>query len=112
MGNSSYLMEFIAVATAATFATRVIPFLFFERHTDHPLVQHLGKFLPATVMALLATIFLQRSANWSASLPGLDALIPGILVVVVHLWRRNALLSIAMGTVSYMAIQQFGILGN
>lgn len=112
MGDTSYLAAFIAVATAATFATRVIPFLFFERHTDHPLVQHLGKFLPAAVMALLATIFLQRSANWSANLPGLDALIPGILVVVVHLWRRNALVSIAVGTASYMAIQQLGILGN
>lgn len=112
MGNSSYLAAFIAIATVATFATRVIPFLFFERHTDHPLVQHLGKFLPAAVMALLATIFLQRSANWSADLPGLDALIPGILVVAVHLWRRNALVSIAVGTASYMAIQQLGILGN
>lgn len=112
MAESSYLAAFIAVATIATFATRVIPFLFFERHTDHQLIQHLGKFLPAAVMALLATIFLQRSANWAASLPGFDALLPGILVVVIHLWYRNALISIAVGTASYMAIQQFGLMGT
>lgn len=108
MANQYYLAAFIAVSALATFATRVVPFLFFERHTEHPLVQHIGRYLPAAVMALLAIIFLQRSANWSASLPGLDALLPGLLVVVIHLWRRNALLSIALGTAAYMTIQQTG----
>lgn len=112
MAESAYLAAFIAVATVATLATRVIPFLFFERHTDHPLVQHLGKYLPAAVMALLATIYLQRSASWSANIPGLDALLPGIFVVLVHLWYRNALVSIATGTASYMAIQQLGLLAG
>lgn len=112
MADQVYLAAFIAVATLATFATRVIPFLFFERHTEHPLVQHLGRYLPAAVMALLAVIFLQRSANWSNSFPGLDAVLPGLLVAAVHLWRRNALLSIAAGTAAYMAIQQTGLPGT
>lgn len=112
MDDAGYVAAFIAVATIATFATRVIPFLFFERHTDHPLVKHLGRYLPAAVMALLATVFLQRSANWNADVPGLDALIPGLIVVGIHLWRRNALLSIAAGTASYMVIQQTGFLAG
>ncbi|HLT13149.1 MAG TPA: AzlD domain-containing protein [Marinobacter sp.] len=112
MTESSYLAAFIAVSALATFATRVVPFLFFERHTEHPLIRHLGRFLPAAVMALLATVFLQRSADWNAGLPGLNALIPGLLVVVIHLWRGNALLSIAAGTVAYMAIQQTGLLAS
>ncbi|WP_336368236.1 branched-chain amino acid transporter permease [Marinobacter sp. C2H3] len=106
----AYLLSFIAVAALATFATRVIPFLFLTRHTDHPLIQHLGRYLPAAVMALLATVFLQRSADWSATVPGADALIPGLLVVFVHLWRHNALLSIAAGTAAYMVIRQTGVL--
>lgn len=108
MAEHYYLAAFIAVSALATLATRMVPFLFFERHTEHPLVQHIGRYLPAAVMALLAIIFLQRSANWSASLPGLDALLPGLLVVVIHLWRRNALFSIALGTAAYMIIQQTG----
>lgn len=112
MTESSYLAAFIAVSALATFATRVVPFLFFERHTEHPLIRHLGRFLPAAVMALLATVFLQRSADWNAGLPGLNALIPGLLVVAIHLWRGNALLSIAAGTVAYMAIQQTGLLAG
>lgn len=106
MTDGLYITAFIAVTALATFATRVVPFLFFHRHTEHPLIQHLGRFLPAAVMALLATVFIQRSADWQASLPGLDALLPGLLVIVTHLWRRNALLSIAVGTAAYMAIQQ------
>lgn len=109
MDESLYLGLFIAVAAVATFATRVIPFLFFERHTEHPLVRHLGRYLPAAVMALLATVFLQRSADWSGAWFGLDALLPGALVIVVHLWRRNALFSIAAGTACYMLIQQAGL---
>ncbi|MFP3978591.1 branched-chain amino acid transporter permease [Marinobacter sp. KMM 10035] len=110
MSDTVYLTAFIAVAAAATFATRIIPFLFFERHTEHPLVKHLGRFLPAAVMALLATVFLQRSADWDAFLPGFDAILAGALVVIVHLWRRNALLSIAAGTATYMVIRQSGLL--
>ncbi|MFN2359679.1 MAG: branched-chain amino acid transporter permease [Marinobacter sp.] len=110
MAESWYLTGFIAVATVATFATRVIPFLFFQRHTEHPLVRHLGRYLPAAVMALLATVFLQRSATWSNALPGLDALVPAIMVVAIHLWRRNALLSIASGTIAYMVIVQLNLI--
>lgn len=105
-----YLAGFIAVATVATFATRVIPFLFFHRHTEHPLVLHLGRYLPAAVMALLATVFLHRSATWNNALPGLDALLPAILVVAIHLWRRNALLSIVSGTMAYMIILQLNLI--
>jgi len=108
MTDATYIAAFIAVTAAATFATRVVPFIFFHRHTDHPLVKHLGRFLPAAVMALLATVFLQRSASWQASLPGVDALLAGTLVLLIHLWRRNALLSIAAGTLTYMAMQQSG----
>lgn len=110
MADNWYLAGFIAVAAAATFATRVIPFLFFQRHTEHPLIRHLGRYLPAAVMALLATVFLQRSATWNNALPALDALMPAVLVVAIHLWRRNALLSIAAGTIAYMAILQLNLL--
>jgi len=110
MSETVYLSVFIAVAAVATFATRIIPFLFFERHTEHPLIKHLGRFLPAAVMALLATVFLQRSGDWAATVPGADAILAGALVGIIHLWRRNALLSIATGTAAYMLIRQTDIL--
>lgn len=110
MDSTTYIIAFIAVATAATFLTRVIPFLFLSRHHEHPLLLHIGRYLPAAVMALLVVVFLLRSANWTAPAFGADALIPCALVAALHLWRRNALLSIVAGTAAYMAIQQGGLL--
>ena len=108
MTDGTYIALFIAVSALATFATRVVPFIFFHRHTEHPLIRHLGRYLPAAVMALLATVFLKQSAHWDYSIPGLDALVAGFIVIGVHLWRRNALLSIALGTGLYMVFQQTG----
>ncbi|MDX1802002.1 MAG: AzlD domain-containing protein [Marinobacter sp.] len=107
MDDTLYLVAFIALSAAATFLTRVTPFLFLSRHSEHPFVLHLGRYLPAAVMALLVVIFLLRSADWSAPLFGTDALLPSALVIALHLWRRNALLSILAGTLSYMVIQQW-----
>lgn len=106
MDNTHYLVAFIALSAVATFLTRVTPFLFLSRHSDHPFILHLGRYLPAAVMSLLVVIFLLRSADWRPPLFGVDALLPSALVVVLHLWRRNALLSILAGTISYMVIRQ------
>lgn len=109
MDNTTYILAFIAVATVATFMTRVIPFLFLSRHHEHPLLLHIGRYLPAAVMALLVLVFLLRSANWTDPAFGADALIPSLVVILLHLWRRNALLSIVAGTAVYMAIQQTSV---
>lgn len=101
-----YLVSFILVAAVATFLTRLMPFAFLGKHSSHPLAQHLGRYLPAGIMAVLVAIFLPRAANWAAPVFGLDALVPAVLVVILHLWRRNALLSMLAGTICYMAIQQ------
>ncbi len=107
----SYMLAFIVTATVATFATRAIPFVFLARHHEHPLLLYIGRYLPAAVMSLLVVVFLVRSAHWSAPAFGLDALIPCLVVVVLHLWRRNALVSIVAGTLVYMVIQQTHWLG-
>ena len=112
MDNTAYILAFIAVATAATFATRVIPFLFLSRHHEHPLLLHIGRYLPAAVMALLVVVFLIQSASWKAPAFGIDALLPCAVVIALHLWRRNALLSIVAGTAVYMVIQQSGLFAS
>jgi len=101
-----YLTSFILVAALATFLTRVIPFVFLGKHSSHPLAQHLGRYLPAGIMAVLVAIFLPRAAHWQPPFFGLDALLPAALVVFLHLWRRNALFSMLAGTICYMVIQQ------
>ncbi|MDR9440808.1 MAG: AzlD domain-containing protein, partial [Halomonas sp.] len=51
--NGLDLLGFIAVCVAATFATRVLPFVALARHAEHPLILHLGRYLPPAVMMIL-----------------------------------------------------------
>jgi branched-subunit amino acid transport protein AzlD len=106
MPESWYLAAFILVTAAATLLTRLLPFVFLGHLNSHPLVQHLGRYLPAGIMALLVAIFLLRSGHWHAPAFGLDAVIPALLVLILHLWLRNALLSMLAGTLAYMLLQR------
>ncbi|MGE4532120.1 branched-chain amino acid transporter permease [Halomonas sp.] len=110
------LLLFIAVCALATFATRVIPFVALARHADHPLILHLGRYLPPAVMMILVIYALRDfrpllDGRLNAGGDGWPMILASLLVVVLHLWRRNALLSIIAGTGAYMAMVQLGWLG-
>ncbi|WP_458525695.1 branched-chain amino acid transporter permease [Onishia taeanensis] len=111
MPSSLALLGFISVCALATFATRVLPFIAFSRQADHPLVMHLGRYLPPAVMLILV-IYAMRdwrpltdgTANLGAN--GWPMLLAGLIVAGLQLWHRNALLSILAGTGVYMAMVQ------
>lgn len=103
-----YLILAIAVMTAATFATRALPFLLL-RERRHPLLLYLGRYLPPAVMTLLV-IYSVKDADWSSAPHGLPQLLAIALTAAMHLWRRNALLSIAAATGLFMWLQQSGLL--
>ena len=110
------LLLFIAVCALATFATRVIPFVALARHADHPLIIHLGRYLPPAVMMILVIYALRDfrpllDGRLNAGADGWPMILASLVVVVLHLWRRNALLSIIAGTGAYMAMVQLGWLG-
>lgn len=99
-----YLILAMLVMAAATFASRALPFIVL-RGGDHPLALYLGRVLPAAVMTLLV-IFSVKDAAWTSAPYGLPELAGIVVTASVHLWRRNALLSIAAGTGLYMWLQQ------
>ncbi|ERS90016.1 MULTISPECIES: branched-chain amino acid transporter permease [unclassified Halomonas] len=110
------LLLFIAVCALATFATRVIPFVALARHADHPLILHLGRYLPPAVMMILVIYALRDfrpllDGRLNAGADGWPMIVASLVVVMLHLWRRNALLSIIAGTGAYMAMVQLGWLG-
>lgn len=109
MSGLSYLLLAMAVMTAATFATRAAPFWLLRPHSQHPLVLHLGRYLPPAVMTLLVMYSLKDVPLLSAPY-GLPHWLAIGTTAAVHLWRRNALLSIATGTGLFMWLQQSGFL--
>lgn len=96
-----------AMVVLATMLTRFVPFLIFPEGKPVPkYVQYLGKVLPPAVFGLLIIYCLKNVSIFSGS-HGIPELISIILVIVLHLWKRQMLLSIAGGTVCYMLLVQF-----
>ena len=105
MQDIQYLLLFIVVMALATFITRVLPFILLYKISDHPTLLYLGRYLPPVMMMLLL-IYCFRDLRFSDFNDGPTEVIALTLVVVLHLWRSNALLSITAGTGLYMFLCQ------
>lgn len=89
-----------------TFLTRALPFLLFGRGGNPPrLVLYLGRYLPPAVIAMLI-VYCLRAVSFSAPGSWAPSLIASLFVVLVHLWKRNDMLSILGGTLLYMFLVQ------
>ncbi len=103
--NIEYLLMVIVIMSAATFATRLPPFLLFSGREQHPLLQFLSKYTPPMVMSILV-VYMLKSVDY-LSAEGLYAVIALVVTVGLHLWRRNALMSIVAGTAVFMVCIQW-----
>ena len=96
----------IGIVVFGTMLTRFLPFLVFGRGKETPkYIQYLGKILPAAVFGLLVVYCLKDVSVLSGS-HGIPEAISILVVVFLHLWKRQMLLSIAGGTVCYMLLTQ------
>ena len=90
-----------------TALTRFLPFLLFPAGKPTPkYIRYLGKVLPPAVFGLLV-VYSLKDVNLFAGSHGVPEAISVALVAALHLWKRNMLLSIAGGTICYMALVQF-----
>ena len=96
----------LVVMVLMTAATRFLPFLIFnEKRKTPPLVEYLGKVLPCAVMGMLV-VYCLKDVSWTSTPFGLPELIGIAIVALLHIWKRNSLLSIGVGTVCYMLLVQ------
>lgn len=97
----------IGVIVLGTMLTRFLLFLIFPSGKPTPkYIQYLGKVLPSAVFGLLVVYCLKNVSLLSGS-HGIPELLSIALVVGLHIWKRQMLLSIAGGTVCYMMLVQF-----
>ena len=92
--------------TLGTIITRFLPFLLFPDNKPIPkVVEYLGRTLPAAMMGLLV-VYCLRNVSVVSAPHGLPELSSSAVLAVLHLWNRNVLLSIGVGTVLYMVLVQ------
>lgn len=105
MTNQQMLIT-IALIALTTVALRFLPFWLFPPSKEPPaLITYLGKVLPRAAIALLVVYALKDVAVTSAPY-GIPELLAILVLAVVHVMKRNSLLSIAVGTLIYMFLVQ------
>jgi branched-subunit amino acid transport protein AzlD len=104
MSRAVYSALLVAVMSVATILLRAAPFLIFKSKTPD-YIMYLGRVLPAAIIGMLVIYCLKDTDLLSAPF-GAPELIASLLVVGLHAWKRNILLSILTGTVAYMLLIQ------
>lgn len=94
----------IAVMAGITMLLRFLPFVLFSQKTPKPIL-YLGEVLPYSIMAMLV-VYCLKDTDLAGGNHGIPEVISVLLVVVLHKWKHNTLLSILGGTIVYMLFVQ------
>jgi branched-subunit amino acid transport protein AzlD len=104
--NELHAVLTIVAAALVTAGLRFAPFLIFsEKRQTPPMVVYLGKVLPYAIMGMLV-VYCLKDVKLTAAPFGIPEAIGCAIVTALHLWKRNTLLSIGVGTVCYMLMVQ------
>ena len=104
--NDLHIWYAIAVMALVTAALRFLPFLVLGGGRKTPkIVQKLGKILPYAIMGMLV-VYCLKGVNFISAAGFVPALIACLVVGILHVWKRNTLVSIVAGTLCYMLLVQ------
>lgn len=94
----------IGLCVLATMTTRFLPFLVFRENRETPaFIQYIGRMLPPAVFGMLV-IYCLRNVDFLHGLHGAPELLAILVTIVLHLWKRQMLVSIAGGTFGYIVL--------
>lgn len=100
-------LAIIFIVGIITAATRALPFLLFPDNKKKPdFILYLGKVLPFAIMGMLIVYCLKKVSIISYPF-GIPEVIAILIVAVLHLWKKNTLISIFGGTAIYMTLVQY-----
>ncbi|HHU75136.1 MAG TPA: branched-chain amino acid transporter AzlD [Clostridiales bacterium] len=101
------LILFFALITLGTIITRALPFIIFPEKKEIPkYVKYLADVLPFTIIGLLV-IYCLKDISFISYPHALPEFISILVILGLHLWRKNTLLSIGGGTILYMILIQY-----
>lgn len=99
-------MLIILVVAVTTFATRLVPFLIFPKGKEIPaVVRYLGKVLTPAVIGMLV-VYCLKTVSIIKPPHGIPEFAAVMITAILHVWKRNNLLSIGAGTILYMFLIQ------
>ena len=104
--DTVHSLVIVLMVALATQITRWTPFLlFFDGKKLPKVVEDLGRLLPPAMMGLLV-VYSLRGVDILSGSHGLPEAIAVAATALLHLWKRNTLVSILAGTAVYMLLVQ------
>lgn len=104
--NTVHSLLIVAVMAVFTALTRFLPFLAFPEGRKRPkVITYLGTVLPYALIGMLV-IYCFKSVSVFAYPYCIPELLAVALVAVLHIWKRNTLISVFGGVIFYMVLVQ------
>lgn len=104
--NNLHTWHLVAVIALVTALLRFLPFTIFSGKRKTPkIIEKLGKILPYAIMGMLV-VYCLKDVTFTAVSGWLPQTIACAVVGILHVWKRNKLISIVCGTVCYMLLVQ------
>ena len=101
----SYILATVAVMAVITALLRGLPFVIFSDSKKTPkFVTYMGRMLPPAVIGMLVIYCLRNVTFMEQPYVVPSELVATLAVVLLHVWRRNVLLSITAGTIINMLL--------
>lgn len=92
----------ILIMSLCVILTRALPFLLFRSKEKTPrFILFLGKYLAGAVFGMLV-IYCMKDIQFTNGNRGAQQIAGIIICILLHLWKKNMLLTIAGGTILYM----------
>lgn len=85
------------------FLTRLFPFALFSKRKPPQFLSFAAHYLPPMVMIVLI-LYCIRSVNFLEKPFGIPSICGILITVLLHAWKKNAMISIAGATICYMAL--------
>lgn len=101
--NNHYALLIVLTMSAVTILLRFLPFLVFGKRETPKFVEYLGNVLPYAVMAMLV-VYCLKGVSFISVPFAIPEIVSVVMVVLIHTWKRNTLLSIVLGTICYMIL--------
>lgn len=104
--STSEALIIIAMMALGTLTTRFLPFILFpSREATPKYIMYLGQVLPYAAIGLLV-VYCLMGVSLAAAPYGLPEGLAIFGVALLHIWKKNTILSIGGGTLVYMLLVQ------
>lgn len=101
------LIIFFVIVSLGTLLTRALPFFLFPENKPIPkYIKYLADILPFTIIGMLV-VYCLKDISLLRSPYALPEAISILVIVLLHLWKKNTLLSIGGGALLYMLLIQY-----